>query len=211
MGRRRKKNRCACRQFPGATAGGPGAEMVPVPFFRRARRAFPGGRLGGRRVPGLSAGLAGRIHLGRRPHLLNNPVLRPGGLFRHLGARHVRQLLAVTFTAYWVQYQLWGLAPAGFHLVNIALHALSAILIWRILALLRVPGARVGGGPVCAAPGQRRERGLDHATEKHAVVGADAAFRAALFALGAASPFGWSERRPLGRRQDSCRAGTYSV
>ena len=47
----------------------------------------------------------------------------------------------VTFTAYWAQYQLWGLAPAGYHLVNIGLHAVSAILLWRILTLMRLPGA----------------------------------------------------------------------
>ena len=74
-------------------------------------------------------------------HLLNNPVLEPGGLFRMwVPGTHINYW-PLTWTAYRIQYQLWGLAPVGFHLVNIALHALSAILIWRILALMRVPGA----------------------------------------------------------------------
>jgi tetratricopeptide (TPR) repeat protein len=74
-------------------------------------------------------------------HLLNNPVLRPGGVFRTWVPGTYCNYWPVTSTAYWVQYKLWGLSPVGFHLVNIALHAVSAILIWRILGLMRVPGA----------------------------------------------------------------------
>jgi tetratricopeptide (TPR) repeat protein len=47
----------------------------------------------------------------------------------------------VTFTAYWLQSKIWGLNPIGFHLVNIMAHAISALLVWRILVQLRVPGA----------------------------------------------------------------------
>ena len=67
-------------------------------------------------------------------------MLRPGGLLRTWVPGTYINYWPLTFTAYWVEYQLWGLAPLGFHLVNIALHALSAILVWRVLALLRVPG-----------------------------------------------------------------------
>ena len=74
-------------------------------------------------------------------HLLNNPVLAPGGVFRTWVPGTYVNYWPLTFTVYRVEYQLWGLAPLGFHLVNIALHAVSAILIWRVLALLRVPGA----------------------------------------------------------------------
>jgi tetratricopeptide (TPR) repeat protein len=74
-------------------------------------------------------------------HLLNNPVLKPGGVFRTWVPGTYVNYWPVTSTAYWVQYELWGPAPVGFHLVNIALHSVSAILIWRVLALMRVPGA----------------------------------------------------------------------
>ena len=47
----------------------------------------------------------------------------------------------LTFTAYWLQYVIWGLNPAGFHIVNIALHGISAVLVWRVLRRLQVPGA----------------------------------------------------------------------
>ena len=47
----------------------------------------------------------------------------------------------MTFTAFWVQHRLWGDATLGYHLVNILLHCLSALLFLSILRRLEVPGA----------------------------------------------------------------------
>ena len=118
-------------------------------------------------------------------HLLNNPVLKPGGVFRTWVPGSYVNYWPLTFTAYWLQYQLWGLEPVGFHLVNIALARPFGDSDLARSRLAARAGRAAGGGPVRAAPGQRRERGLDHATEKHPVVGADPAFRAVLFAPGA--------------------------
>src|SRR5439155_20662733 len=41
----------------------------------------------------------------------------------------------------WIDRHVWGLVPFGYHAVNIAMHAGGAILLWRILALPRMPGA----------------------------------------------------------------------
>ena len=74
-------------------------------------------------------------------HLLNNPVLKPGGLAKVWVPGGYINYWPLTFTAYWLQFKMWGLNPIGFHLVNIAVHAVSALLVWRILVRLRVPGA----------------------------------------------------------------------
>ncbi len=74
-------------------------------------------------------------------HLLNNPVLKPGGLLQTWIPGTYINYWPLTFTVYRLEFEMWGLNPLGFHLVNIALHAVSALLVWRILERLRIPGA----------------------------------------------------------------------
>ena len=51
------------------------------------------------------------------------------------------QYYPLVFTAFLLQYKLWGLHAAGFHVVNIALQALNAILLWIILRKLGLKSA----------------------------------------------------------------------
>ena len=47
----------------------------------------------------------------------------------------------VVYTSFWLEHKLWGLAPMGYHLVNLLLHWVNCVLVWRLLSRLEVPGA----------------------------------------------------------------------
>ena len=50
----------------------------------------------------------------------------------------------LTITTFWVEHALWGFWPLPYHLVNVLLQGVCAIVLWRVLRSLHVPGAWLG-------------------------------------------------------------------
>src|SRR5436190_9393617 len=50
----------------------------------------------------------------------------------------------LSLTVLWLEYLAWGKHPGGYHAVNILLHVVGVVLLWRVLAKLKIPGAWLG-------------------------------------------------------------------
>ncbi|MGD0261153.1 MAG: tetratricopeptide repeat protein [Verrucomicrobiota bacterium] len=75
-------------------------------------------------------------------HITNNRMLvEPDGLKQIWSSTDSPQYYPLVFTSFRLERGLWGLHPAGYHWVNLLLHAGSAVLVWRVLRRLKVPGA----------------------------------------------------------------------
>ena len=74
----------------------------------------------------------------------HNPTLRSfTGLWQvwtHLTA--TPQYYPLVHSTFWLEAHLWGVdSPIGFHIVNVFIHAATAILLWRLLKSLQIPGS----------------------------------------------------------------------
>lgn len=76
-------------------------------------------------------------------YIPDNPHLREAaGLWRiWFEPSATPQYYPLTFTSFWVEYHLWGTSTAGYHAVNVTLHALNTWLLWIVLRRLRAPGS----------------------------------------------------------------------
>jgi tetratricopeptide (TPR) repeat protein len=74
---------------------------------------------------------------------VNPCIVGPLGL-KEIWTTRSADICPLTLTTVWVEHALWGLAPLPYHLVNVFLHAACAVLLWRVLRGLQIPGARLG-------------------------------------------------------------------
>ncbi len=76
-------------------------------------------------------------------YLTQNPSLRDAAGLRDIWFRigTTKMYVPAVFTTFWIEQRLWDLRPLGYHALNIALHALGALLLWRLLRRLGLPAA----------------------------------------------------------------------
>ena len=77
-------------------------------------------------------------------HITANPyIIGPFGL-KEIWTPSAGLFYPLVLTTWWIEHALWGLAPRPFHLVAVAFHAASGVVLWRVLRALSVPGAWLG-------------------------------------------------------------------
>ncbi len=117
-------------------------------------------------------------------HLTRNPcVIGPLGL-KEIWTTTQAVYYPLVLTTFWELHKFVGLNPLSYHVLNVLLHAVSAILLWRVLRLLELRGAWLGAALWALHPGYGAIRGVGHGAEEHAVLRILSALDPVLFEMG---------------------------
>jgi len=89
-------------------------------------------------------------------YVTNNELLTaPDGLRRiWFSLDSPSQYFPLVYTMFRFERAWWGLSPTGYHVINLVLHIANALILWSLLARLRVPGAWLAGAIFALHPVQ---------------------------------------------------------
>jgi len=89
-------------------------------------------------------------------YITNNELLTaPDGLRRiWFSLDSPSQYFPLVYTTFRIEHGLWGLDSTGYHWVNLVLHVANALLVWLVLARLKLPGAWLAGAIFALHPVQ---------------------------------------------------------
>jgi tetratricopeptide (TPR) repeat protein len=77
--------------------------------------------------------------------LMDRSLWGLSGLWKIWFTREMQQYYPLIYSSFWIEANLWGLSPALSHLVNAALHALNAFLLYAVLKHLNIKWALLAG------------------------------------------------------------------
>jgi tetratricopeptide (TPR) repeat protein len=71
----------------------------------------------------------------------NGLVQAPDGPYRFFATNESLDYWPASNATFWLEWRLWRLRPAGYHVSNLILHICESLLVWIILRKLSIPGA----------------------------------------------------------------------
>ncbi len=78
--------------------------------------------------------------------ITGNPLLQNfSGLLEIWSGGRTADYFPLTNTVFWIEHHLFGVNANGYHAVNILLQIANALLVWRLLKRLNIPGAWLAG------------------------------------------------------------------
>ncbi len=82
------------------------------------------------------------------------PLFESGTALRQIWTNPtaLQQFYPLTGTTFWADHHLWGGWTLPYHLQNVLLHAIAALLFWKVLRRLEVPGAWLAAGIFAVHP-----------------------------------------------------------
>ncbi len=84
----------------------------------------------------------------------NRLIKSPDGIARFWFTTDQPDYTPLTSSVLWVEWHLWGTTTTGYRIVNLILHIGAALMVWRILVRLSIPGGYLAAliyaiHPVC--------------------------------------------------------------